>query len=68
MKNDIRFFRDLANNARKHSAQARKATRKALAAGKLELATMYARDADFWARRRVERLATITALKAELAS
>jgi hypothetical protein len=64
MTNDIRFFRDLARNARKHSTQARKAARKAIAAGKVELAEMYARDADFWARRRTERLASIAALKA----
>ena len=68
MTNDIRFITNLATTARKHAIQARKAVRKALAAGKAELAAMYARDADFWTRRRVERLATIAALKAEVAS
>lgn len=68
MNNDLRFFRYLASNARKHATQARKATRKALAAGKAELAKMHAESVDFWTRRRVERLAAIAALKAELAS
>jgi hypothetical protein len=68
MTNDIRFFRDLARNARKHSMQARKAARVAIVAGKVDLAAMYARDVDFWTRRRVERLAAVAALKAELAS
>lgn len=68
MSSDLRFFSYLAKNARKHATQARKATRKALAAGKTELAEMHAQSVDFWTRRRVERLATIAALKAEMAS
>lgn len=68
MNNDLRFFRYLASNARKHATQARKATRKAFAAGKTELAAIHAQSVDFWTRRRIERLATIAALKAEAAS
>ena len=68
MTTDLRFFKELVLSARKHAIQARKATRLALAAGKVDLAAMYARDADFWTRRRIDRLATIAALKAELTS
>ncbi len=68
MTNDIRFFKELVVSARKHATSARRATRIALADGKTELAAMYARDVDFWTRRRIERLATIAALKAELTS
>lgn len=68
MNNDLRFLKDLAGNARKQADLARKATRKALAVGKTELAKMHAESVDFWTRRWIERLATIAALKAELAS
>ena len=68
MNSDLRFFSYLAKNARKHATQARKATRKALAAGKTELAKKHAESVDFWTRRRLERLAVIVAIKAELAS
>lgn len=67
MNNDISFLRDLARNADKHSRMSRKAARKALAANRLDLAALHARDADFWTRRRVERLATLSHLIAEQA-
>ena len=65
---DIRLFKQLVVSARKNSMSARKAARKAIAAGKVELAAMYARNADFWTRRLSERRETVAALKAEAAS